>query len=59
MHNAGLLVAYNSDNAEMSKKIKSKQQSCKYGNVSEEEAWKFVTLNPKITLTIKLEVSDW
>jgi hypothetical protein len=38
------VVAYNSDDAEMSRRLNQKQQKAvKYGNVSEEEAWKFVT----------------
>jgi imidazolonepropionase-like amidohydrolase len=49
MHNAGLVVAYNSDDAEMSRRLNQEAaKAVKYGNISEEEAWKFVTLNPKI-----------
>jgi imidazolonepropionase-like amidohydrolase len=46
MHNAGVVVAYNSDDAEMSKKTQEAAKAVKYGDISEEEAWKFVTLNP-------------
>jgi imidazolonepropionase-like amidohydrolase len=45
MHNAGVVVAYNSDDAEMSRRLKT-AKAVKYGDISEEEAWKFVTLNP-------------
>jgi hypothetical protein len=50
------VVAYNSDNAEMSRRQSRSSKAVKYGNVSEEEAWKFVTLNPAKLhiLTIKL-----
>ncbi|WP_452222416.1 amidohydrolase family protein [Lacinutrix salivirga] len=47
MHNAGVTVAINSDDAEMSRRLNQEAaKSVKYGNISEEEAWKFVTLNP-------------
>ncbi|WP_246296637.1 amidohydrolase family protein [Winogradskyella vidalii] len=47
MHNAGITVAINSDDPEMSRRLNQEAaKSVKYGGVSEEEAWKFVTLNP-------------
>ena len=47
MHNQGVVVAYNSDDAEMSRRLNQEAaKAVKYGNISEEEAWKFVTLNP-------------
>ncbi len=47
MHNAGVLTAFNSDDAEMGRRLNQEAaKAIKYGNVSEEEAWKFVTLNP-------------
>lgn len=47
LHNQGVVVAYNSDDAEMSRRLNQEAaKAVKYGNVSEEEAWKFVTLNP-------------
>ncbi|GAA4960880.1 amidohydrolase family protein [Algibacter aquimarinus] len=47
MHNAGVLVAINSDDAEMSRRLNQEAaKSVKYGGISEEEALKFVTLNP-------------
>lgn len=47
MHNAGVTVAINSDDAEMSRRLNQEAaKSVKYGGISEEDAWKFVTLNP-------------
>ncbi|GGI58103.1 periplasmic amidohydrolase [Winogradskyella haliclonae] len=47
MHNAGVTVAINSDDAEMSRRLNQEAaKSVKYGGVSEEDALKFVTLNP-------------
>jgi imidazolonepropionase-like amidohydrolase len=47
MHNAGLVVAFNSDDAEMARRLNQEAaKAVKYGQVSEEEALKFVTLNP-------------
>ena len=53
MHNAGVTVAINSDDAEMSRRLNQEAaKSVKYGGISEEEAWKFVTLNPAKLLHI-------
>lgn len=47
MHEQGVVVAFNSDNAEMARRLNQEAaKAVKYGGVSEEEAWKFVTLNP-------------
>lgn len=47
MHEQGLTVAYNSDDAEMARRLNQEAaKAVKYGGVSEEEALKFVTLNP-------------
>ena len=47
MHNAGVVVAINSDDAEMSRRLNQEAaKTMKYGAVSEEDALKFVTLNP-------------
>lgn len=47
MKQAGVVVAFNSDDAEMSRRLNQEAgKAVKYGDVSEEEAWKFVTLNP-------------
>ncbi|MEO5787925.1 amidohydrolase family protein [Gelidibacter sp.] len=53
MHNVGITVAINSDDAEMSRRLNQEAgKTVKYGGVSEEEAWKFVTLNPAKLLHI-------
>jgi len=47
MHYEGLNVAINSDDAEMGRRLNQEAaKAVKYGGVSEEEAWKMVTLNP-------------
>ncbi|MEX2568012.1 MAG: amidohydrolase family protein [Cyclobacteriaceae bacterium] len=47
MHRAGLTVAINSDDAEMGRRLNQEAaKAVKYGGVSQEEAWKMVTLNP-------------
>ena len=53
MHNVGVVTAINSDDSEMSRRLNQEAaKSIKYGGVSEEEAWKFVTLNPAKLLHI-------
>lgn len=53
MHNQGVLTAINSDDAEMSRRLNQEAaKTMKYGGVSEEDAWKFVTLNPAKMLHI-------
>ncbi len=47
MHNVGIVTAINSDDAEMSRRLNQEAaKAVKYGGVSEEDAWKMVTLNP-------------
>ncbi|MEO1652621.1 MAG: amidohydrolase family protein, partial [Bacteroidota bacterium] len=47
MHNEGVVVAINSDNAEMARRLNQEAaKAVKYGGMSEEDAWKMVTLNP-------------
>ncbi|MCF6361165.1 MAG: amidohydrolase family protein [Cyclobacteriaceae bacterium] len=47
MHNAGVIVAINSDDAEMGRRLNQEAaKSVKYGGMSQEDAWKMVTLNP-------------
>jgi imidazolonepropionase-like amidohydrolase len=59
MHNAGVTVAINSDDAEMSRRLNQEAaKSVKYGNVSEEDAWKFVTLNPAKLLRLDNRVGS-
>ena len=53
MHRQNVLTAFNSDDAEMARRLN--QEAAKavlFGNVSEEDAWKFVTLNPAKMLHI-------
>ncbi|WP_415180423.1 amidohydrolase family protein [Nonlabens sp.] len=53
LHSQGVLTAFNSDDAEMSRRLNQEAaKAVKYGGVSEEEAWKFVTLNPAKLLHI-------
>tara|TARA_R110002096_G_scaffold109056_12_gene238706 strand:- start:27367 stop:30393 length:3027 start_codon:yes stop_codon:yes gene_type:complete len=47
MHQQGVLTGFNSDDAEMGRRLNQEAaKAVKYGGVSEVEAWKFVTLNP-------------
>lgn len=47
MHNQGVVVAINSDDAEMGRRLNQEAaKTVKYGGMSQEEAWKTVTLNP-------------
>ncbi|WP_026135868.1 amidohydrolase family protein [Nafulsella turpanensis] len=47
MHGEGVVTAINSDDAEMARRLNQEAaKTVKYGGVSEEEAWKMVTLNP-------------
>jgi imidazolonepropionase-like amidohydrolase len=47
MHNAGVVTAINSDDAEMMRRLNQEAaKSVKYGNMPEEDALKMVTLNP-------------
>ncbi|MBI4946597.1 MAG: amidohydrolase family protein [Bacteroidetes bacterium] len=47
MNKMGIVVAYNSDDPEMARRLNQEAaKAVKYGGVSEEDAMKFVTLNP-------------
>ena len=47
MHNAGIVTAINSDDAEMGRRLNQEAgKIVKYGGISQEDAWKMVTLNP-------------
>jgi len=47
MHQMGIVVAINSDDGEMGRRLNQEAAKViKYGGVTEEEAWKMVTLNP-------------
>ncbi|MEO1408346.1 MAG: amidohydrolase family protein [Bacteroidota bacterium] len=53
MHDQGVLVAFNSDDAEMARRLNQEAaKAVMYADMSEEEAWKFVTLNPAKLLHI-------
>ena len=59
MTNAGVIVAINSDDAEMSRRLNQEAaKSVKYGGMSEEDAWKMVTLNPAILLHLDDKVGS-
>ena len=59
MHNVGVNVAFNSDSAEMSRRLNQEAaKAVKYGGVSEEDAWKFVTINPAKMLHIDDKVGS-
>lgn len=47
MHREGVVTAINSDDAEMGRRLNQEAaKSVKYAGLSEEDAWKMVTLNP-------------
>lgn len=47
MHKQGVVVAINSDDAEMGRRLNQEAaKAVKYGGMSETDAWKMVTLNP-------------
>jgi len=59
MHNQGVTVAINSDDREMSRRLNQEAaKTIKYGGLSEEEAWKTVTLNPAKLLHIDHRVGS-
>lgn len=59
MHDVGLNVAINSDDAEMARRLNHEAaKAVKYGGVSEEEALKMVTLNPAIMLHVDDKVGS-
>lgn len=54
-----VITAYNSDDAEMARRLNQEAaKAVKYGNVSEEDALKFVTLNPAKLLHIDHRVGS-
>ncbi|MBL0334823.1 MAG: amidohydrolase family protein [Chitinophagaceae bacterium] len=59
MHNVGLNVALNSDDAEMARRLNQEAAKIvKYGGVSEEDAFKMVTLNPAKMLHVDDKVGS-
>jgi imidazolonepropionase-like amidohydrolase len=59
LNRMGIITAINSDDAEMARRLNQEAaKSVKYGNVSEEEALKMVTLNPAIMLHVSDRVGS-
>jgi len=59
LNEMGIVTAFNSDDAEMARRLNQEAaKAMKYGNVSEEDAWKFVTLNPAKLLHIDDKVGS-
>jgi imidazolonepropionase-like amidohydrolase len=59
MHNAGITVAINSDDREMSRRLNQEAaKTVKYGGMTELEAWKMVTINPAKLLHIDERVGS-
>jgi len=59
LHKMGVVTAFNSDDPEMARRLNQEAaKAVKYGNVSEEDAWKFVTLNPAKLLHIDHKVGS-
>ncbi|MDQ3140671.1 MAG: amidohydrolase family protein [Bacteroidota bacterium] len=59
LHEQGVVTAFNSDNPEMACRLNQEAaKAVKYGGVSEEEALKFVTLNPAKMLHIDHQVGS-
>lgn len=59
MHNAGVVVSFNSDDRELARHLNHEAaKAVKYGGVSPEEALKFVTLNPAKQLRIDRHVGS-
>jgi imidazolonepropionase-like amidohydrolase len=53
MHKQGVTVAINSDDAEMARRLNQEAaKTVMYGGLSEEDAWKTVTLNPAKLLRV-------
>ena len=59
MHNAGVTVAINSDDREMSRRLNQEAaKTIKYGGVTEIDAWNMVTINPAKLLHIDDKVGS-
>ncbi len=59
MAKQGVVTAINSDDAEMSRRLNQEAgKTVKYGGMSEEEAWKMVTINPAKLLHIDNRVGS-
>jgi len=56
MHRVGIVVSFNSDNAELGRRLNLEAaKAVKYGGIEPAEALKFVTLNP----AIQLGIDEW
>jgi imidazolonepropionase-like amidohydrolase len=59
MHEAGVVVAFNSDDEEMARRLNQEAgKAVAYGHVSEEDALKFVTINPAKMLHVDKSVGS-
>ena len=59
LNDMGIVTAFNSDDAEMARRLNQEAaKAVKYGNTSEEDAWKFVTLNPAKLLHVDHKVGS-
>lgn len=59
LHGQGVVTAFNSDDDEMARRLNQEAaKAVKYGGVSEEDALRFVTLNPAILLGIEDRVGS-
>jgi N-acetylglucosamine-6-phosphate deacetylase len=59
MHNAGVVVSFNSDDQELARHLNHEAaKAMKYGAVPPEEALKFVTLNPAKQLRVDAHVGS-
>ncbi len=59
LNEMGVITSFNSDDAEMGRRLNQEAaKAVKYGSVSEEDAWKFVTLNPAKMLHIDNKVGS-
>lgn len=59
MHNAGVVVSFNSDSAELGRRMNTEAaKAVKYGGVKPSEALKFVTLNPAKQLKVDHRVGS-
>jgi imidazolonepropionase-like amidohydrolase len=59
MHNVGINVAINSDDAEMARRLNQEAaKSVKYGGMSEEEAFKMVSINPAKMLHVDKSIGS-
>ncbi|MCH7792716.1 MAG: amidohydrolase family protein, partial [Planctomycetes bacterium] len=59
MHDVGVVVSFNSDSDELARRLNTEAaKAVRYGNITPEEALKFVTINPAIQLMIDSRVGS-